>query len=241
MTRASCSRGCAALSFVESGAYGAVPARPGARGDRRRPALARPGAYERLHGAIRAPCRRAGAMRRDGREHERAVADLIFLHRGNPVTSAFWDWQWFGQVYADALRDERPRGGPGDGGAPRGAESAAIAAHWLERQPGRSSRCAARGRAARRSGADRAAGGVGEADLERDPGARRMWAHAQAHARAPGRRGPRVPLRRGPRRIPGAVAGLQRGDDATPAGVAGAPAVDVVLHRVRRSRTRARR
>ena len=62
-----------------------------------------------------------------------------------------------------------------------------------------------------------------------------MWAHAQAHGAAPGGRGRRLPLRHGPRRIPGAVAELQRGDDDDDAGVAGSPAVGVVLHRVRRS------
>ena len=97
---------------------------------------------------------------------------------------------------------------------------------------GRSSRCAARGRAARLVGADRAARGVGGGPGAAIRAPRRMWAHAQAHgAAAARRRGRRVPLRHGPRRIPGAVGELQRGDDDDGAGVAGSPAVDVVLHR----------
>ncbi len=71
----------------------------------------------------------------EGREHERAVADLMFLHRANPAAAALWDWKSLGEVYADGLR-------AGDAEAivamverHEGAESAAIANHWLERQP----------------------------------------------------------------------------------------------------------
>ena len=41
----------------------------------------------------------------EGRERGRALADLIFLHRGNPAAAALWDWKSLGEVYADGLRD----------------------------------------------------------------------------------------------------------------------------------------
>ena len=80
----------------------------------------------------------------EGREHERAVADLMFLHRANPAASTLWDWKSLGEVYADGLQ-------AGDADAivamverHEGAESAAIANHWLERQP--TGFCVVRGR-----------------------------------------------------------------------------------------------
>ncbi len=167
-------------SFVEISAYGAFPhdlAREVIDADLR---WRDRGLSERLHRGIRRHVL-ARIRSTQGREHERAVADLIFLHRGNPVTSGFWDWQSFGQVYADALRtDDRPallamverHEGP---------ESAALAAGWLERQP--QAFVALRGDAGQPLGVlgQIALHAASAEDLERDPGARRMWAHAQAH------------------------------------------------------------
>jgi hypothetical protein len=119
-----------------------------------------------------------------GREHERAITDLLFLHRANPATRALWDWDSLGTVYADRVRE-------GDRDAilamterHEGAESAAIAAHWLERRPDR-------------FWVFRGAGGepfgytatlelhrAEPEDLERDPAAAALLAHAQRH-RAP--------------------------------------------------------
>ena len=167
-------------SFVESGAHGAFPhdlAREVIDADLR---WRDPALNERLHGAIRRHV--VGRVRSArGREHERAVADLIFLHRGNGVTSAFWDWQSFGQVYADALRDDDRAAVLAMVERHEGAESAAIAAHWLERQP--QAFVALRGKGAEPLGAlaQVALHAASATDLERDPGARRMWAHAQAH------------------------------------------------------------
>ena len=167
-------------TFVESGAYGAFPhdlAREVIDADLR---WRDPALNERLHRGIRRHV--VGRVRSArGREHERAVADLIFLHRGNAVTSGFWDWQSFGQVYADALRDEDLAAVVAMVERHEGAESAAIAAHWLERQP--QAFAALRGKGEKPLGvlAQVALHAASVTDFERDPGARRMWAHAQAH------------------------------------------------------------
>ncbi len=92
-------------------------------------------AYTRVHALVRRDVVER-LLTCEGREHQRALADLMFLHRGNPAAPAFWEWESLGDVYADALR-------PGDAEAVvamverhEGAESAAIAAHWL-RAPAR--------------------------------------------------------------------------------------------------------
>ena len=67
-----------------------------------------------------------------------AVADVLFMVRDHPVAGAYWDWDALGDAYADRLTpDEIPlvlevtRTRVGE-------ELAALAAHWLERQPRRS-------------------------------------------------------------------------------------------------------
>ena len=118
----------------------------------------------------------------EGRERGRAIADLIFLHRGNPAAAALWDWKSLGEVYADPLRD-------GDPEAIRllveryeGAESAAIAKHWLERQPAGFYVFRGRGSELLGFAAHIALHEAGEADVARDPAATAVWAHAQRHA-----------------------------------------------------------
>ena len=123
-----------ALSFMEHGPYGLFPhdlAREVIDADLR---WRDPVAYREVHARVRrhAVEHVAGS---EGREHERAVADLMFLHRANPAASTLWDWKSLGEVYADGLQ-------AGDADAivamverHEGAESAAIAKHWLERQP----------------------------------------------------------------------------------------------------------
>ena len=80
-------------------------------------------AYTRVHGLVRRDVVER-LLTCEGREHQRALADLMFLHRGNPAAPAFWDWESLGEVYADALR-------PGD-------EEAVLA--MVERHEGAESR-----------------------------------------------------------------------------------------------------
>jgi hypothetical protein len=181
------------LSFMESGQHGLFPhdlAREVIDADLR---WRDPAAYRDLHVRVRRHVgKRISAS--EGREHERAVADLVFLHRANAATAALWDWGSLGEVYADGLRR-------GDAEAIvtmveryEGAESAAIAKHWLERQPAGFYVVRSRGPEVLGFAAQIALHEAGEEDFARDPGARAVWAHAQRHA--PPRPGDEVLLAR---------------------------------------------
>jgi hypothetical protein len=137
-------------------------------------------AYRRVHGHVRADVVER-IMHTTGREHQRALADLMYLHRGNPAAPAFWDWESLGEVYADAVR--------GGDRAPilamverhEGSAAAAIAEHWLERQPEAFAAFRGRGPAPVGFLAQIALHAASDADLAADPGARAMWAHALRH------------------------------------------------------------
>jgi hypothetical protein len=181
------------LSFMEYGPYGLFPhdlVREVIDADLR---WRDPAAFREVHVRVRRHLVKR-ILGSEGREHERAVADLMFLHRANPAASALWDWKSLGEVYADGLR-------AGDVEAivtlvdrHEGADSAAIARHWLGRQP--AGFCVFRGRGPELLGfcAQIALHEAGEDDFARDPGARAVWAHAQHHA--PPRPGDEVLLAR---------------------------------------------
>jgi hypothetical protein len=137
-------------------------------------------AYARVHRIVR-----ADVVERlettEGRELQCALADLMFLHRGNPAAPAFWDWGSLGEVYADAVgpADRRPIAAMVQ--RHEGRESAAIAEHWLERQP--EAFASFRGRGAEPVGflAQLSLHAASADDLGRDPGALALWSHAQRH------------------------------------------------------------
>jgi hypothetical protein len=181
------------LSFIEHGRSGLFPhdlAREVIDADLR---WRDPAAYREVHLSVREyVVERIWAS--EGRERARAIADLIFLHRGNPAAAALWDWKSLGEVYADGLRSD-------DGEAIvalverfEGAESAAIAQHWLERQP--EAFWVFRGRGPELLGfaAQIALHSASKEDLARDPAARAAWAHAEQYA--PPRPGDEVLLAR---------------------------------------------
>jgi hypothetical protein len=181
------------LSFMEHGTYGLFPhdlAREVIDADLR---WRDPAAYREVHLRVRRHIVDQ-VWRSEGRERGRALADLIFLHRGNPVAAALWDWKSLGEVYADALRE-------GDAEAIvrlleryEGRESAAIAGHWLERQPAGFYVFRGRGPDLLGFAAHIALHEAGEDDVARDPAARAVWAHAQRHG--PPRPGDEVLLAR---------------------------------------------
>ncbi len=122
------------LSFIESDPRGLFPH------DLAREALAadvkwrNPDMYAELHRRARSyymPRVQRGA----GQEQRRLLADYIYLHRDNPSIRPYFQWQEAGAMFTDGLR-------PGDleelsdvVERHEGPESAALAAHWISRQP----------------------------------------------------------------------------------------------------------
>jgi hypothetical protein len=172
------------LSFVEEGAHGLFPhdlAREVLNADAR---WRDPAGFAEVHHAVRTHLLRRIQAGRAG-DHQ-AVADFHFLHRANPFTAAYWDWEVSRDAFTDHLR-------PGDSEQivamterHEGPEAAEIAGHWLARHP--------QGFVVFRAG-ERAIGftlllhlnEIGDEDIARDPGAQAIWAYI--HARRPPRPG----------------------------------------------------
>jgi AAA ATPase domain len=111
-----------------------------------------------------------------------AVADVVFMGRDHPVAGAYWDWGALGHAYADRLTpDEIPllldmtR-------ARVGEEQAALAAHWLERQPEAFRVFRRRDGSLLGYAAYLSLDQASADDIDADPGSRAMWAQAQRHS-----------------------------------------------------------
>lgn len=117
-----------------------------------------------------------------GQAQQRALLDLVYLHRDNPVVRPFFEWQTSGSGLAGAVRE-------GDHPeilsmvmAHEGAAAVEIARHWLARQP--------EGVIVVRDSKATPLGflsildlGVADAsDLEIDPGARAAWDYLKNNA-----------------------------------------------------------
>lgn len=115
----------------------------------------------------------------DARGQRRLLFDLIYLHRENPMTKPYFEWQTSGTVYTD-------RATPDDFPAVvamvrrfEGEESAELARYWIERHP--------EGVAViRQTGGDVAGALISiavertsAADRARDPAVDRLWAALQ--------------------------------------------------------------
>jgi AAA ATPase domain len=177
------------LSFVEQGPFGLSPhdlAREVLDADLRWRDRQE---YGLLHEGIRAHVL-ARVRRTSGQEQQRALLDFMFLHRGNPFTQPYWEWASFGQVYADPVTPADHQAILAMTAKHEGEGSAAMVAHWLQRQP--AAFIAFRGGDGVLLGftailfLDRASA----ADIEVDPGTRAVWAYAQRHG--PPRPGERV-------------------------------------------------
>ena len=173
------------LSFVDERPEGAFPhdiARAALDADLRWRDRAR---YLELHRGIRRHVvERVHATA--GAEQQRAVADLIFLHRGNPFATAFWDWESFGLAYPDVMR-------PGDDETVLAmverhetSASRALAEHWLEHQPEAFTVFRGADEAPIGFAAILALHAAGEQAIAADPGASAAWEHVR-------RRGPLRP------------------------------------------------
>jgi hypothetical protein len=122
------------LSFMEADRRGLFPH------DLAREALAtdvrwrNPDWFAELHGRARGYYM-ARVRQNSGQEQRRVLADYIFLHRDNPSVRPFFIWQESGSVFTDAFRPddleelaEMVRRHEGD-------DSAALAIHWMTKQP----------------------------------------------------------------------------------------------------------
>ena len=169
------------LSFVESGLDGVFPhelARDAIEADLR---WRDPEEYKRVFRAVRSHVYRS-VTSASAREQHRAMFDVKFLFRHQPAFSAGVDWETWGRYYPDLLV-------PDDRSVVvdlverwEGAQSAALATHWLERQPEgffvvRSHDGAVRGVVAIVDLTTASA-----RDIAADPGAAAAWSWTQHHA-----------------------------------------------------------
>jgi hypothetical protein len=168
------------LSFIEQGPYGLAPhdlARDLLDADLRWRDREQYGVqHDRVRTHVLDRIRRSA-----GQEQQRALLDLMFLHRSNPFTQPFWEWESFGQAYADAFTPDDHEAVLAMTARHEGEESAALAAHWLDRQPDAF--------IALRTGEGALFGFLAHLtlsraspeDLELDPGTRAAWAYALRH------------------------------------------------------------
>jgi hypothetical protein len=172
----------AGLSIVERGPRGLHPhdlAREALDADLR---WRNPEAYAALHRRVRAhilPRLRAAAPR----DAQRAFADLLFLHRHNPVARPIYRFYELGRVAVEPARPDEAPALVAMAARLQGPEAARCLDHWIRRQPGAAWVVV--------DGPRRPAGLVLELwldgptpeDLAIDPIARRAWEHMR-------RRGP---------------------------------------------------
>ena len=122
------------LSFIEADRRGIFPH------DLAREALAAdlkwrdPDGYAELHARARGYYMQR-VQHGAGPDQRRLLADYIYLHRDNPSVRPFFLWQESGTVFTDVLRPDDVEELPEMVARHEGAESAALAAHWLARQP----------------------------------------------------------------------------------------------------------
>ncbi|WP_406047274.1 AAA family ATPase [Kribbella sp. NBC_00889] len=168
------------LSFVEEDPYGVFPhdvARDVLDADLRWRDRA---SYADLHRRVRRHLVEQ-ARRTRGLEQHRWAADIIFLHRNNPVMRSFWDWETFGHAFPDELRDEDRAPILAMTERYQTAEQAELVRHWMEHPAARFIPIrAGTGEPIGYGGAitlDQA----GESDLAADPGAAAIWQYAQRH------------------------------------------------------------
>ncbi len=93
-----------------------------------------PDAYEALHAAIRSVV--VGRLRRgEDRTRQRAAADLLFLHRGNPATRAMYDYDDLGRCAIRPARDDDHTTVLDVVSRVEGRERAETLRGWLAAQP----------------------------------------------------------------------------------------------------------
>lgn len=74
-------------------------------------------------------------LERQGAEQVRAVYDLVYLHRHNPILQPYFQWQSFGTLYAEPVRPDEQAALLAWVAACSDEAETVLAAHWLQRQP----------------------------------------------------------------------------------------------------------
>lgn len=122
------------LSFIEAGPRGVFPhdlAREALVADLR---WRTPDWYAELH--RRARNYYAAALQgQQGIAQQRVLFDYIFLHRDNPLMRPYFEWRESGSGLPSGVEERDRATLIAMVAQHEGAESAAIAAHWLKRQP----------------------------------------------------------------------------------------------------------
>ena len=170
------------LSFVEPAAEGLCPhelARDALEADLK---WRDPERHRQLHRQVRDEHirRLQGAT---GLPRQRAALDLLFLHRSNPLMRAHYEWDVLGGAYAEPARSEQDRAAiVAMVHRHEGEAAAAIARHWLGRQPERF--------LVFRQGRQQPLGFAAhlrldltdESDRQLDPACAAAWSYMQRHA-----------------------------------------------------------
>jgi hypothetical protein len=122
------------LSFIEQGPLGLFPhdlARDLLDSDLR---WRDPEGYALLHRRLRGAIVQR-ILEHQGAEQVRAVYDLVYLHRHNPILQPYFHWQSFGTRYAEPVRRDEQAAVLAWVAACSDEAHTALAAHWLQRQP----------------------------------------------------------------------------------------------------------
>lgn len=123
-----------ALSFIDADRRGIYPH------DLAREALAadvrwrNPDWYAKLHERARNYYMRR-VQHSNSQEQRRVLSDYIYLHRDNPAVRSYFEWQETGTVFTDSYRPEDQAVILEMVNRHEGAESAALAALWLQHSP----------------------------------------------------------------------------------------------------------
>ncbi len=123
------------LSFIEAGPHGLAPhdlARDVLDAELR---WRNPPAYRAMHHAARAAVLQE-LQAASGAAQQTAFADLLYLHRHNPVMRPYYEWRSLGSTYADTPRPDEHELICDLVEQYEGREAANIARHWLEHQFG---------------------------------------------------------------------------------------------------------
>ena len=122
------------LSFIEQGPFGLFPhdlAREVLESDLRwRDRAGFVELHRRLRGEI-VP----RIVHGHGRDQVRAIFDLVYLHRSNPILQPYFQWQTLGTLYAEPVPPDQHAAVLQRIATFIHEDAASLAEHWLQRQP----------------------------------------------------------------------------------------------------------